>query len=544
VSAAGRAELRSLALALGAERVLGVGSLLGARWVPGKRPTTARLRELALAIRAGEDPLGMALSDLRTPEQRRALGAIYTPPALVAAICEWGAARRPARVIDPGAGSGRFLMAAGRKLSDSELVAIDTDPLALLMLAANAAVLGLAQRTRVVRGDFRRVRLPEVPGSTLFVGNPPYVRHHDLSAVDKQWLVRAAARLGMRASRLAGLHVHFFLRVAELARAGDAGAFVTAAEWLDVNYGSLVRELLLGPLGGGGLVIVEPHARPFENADTTAVIARFEVGSRPPRLGYRRVGSLDTLGSLSDGPSVPRSRLEAMARWSALGRRAAARPAGHVELGEVFRVHRGQVTGKNAVWIAGPHSAGLPESVHFPAVTRARELFHAGAVLVDVSALRRIIDLPVELDVLSPDERRRVERFLTVARRAGAHESFVARHRKAWWSVGLREPAPILATYMARRAPAFVRNPRGARHINIAHGLYPREPWSAAVLDAFARHLTEHVSLSAGRTYSGGLTKFEPREMERLLVPRPEFFVRQAGEAGAPSPSVSTDATC
>jgi hypothetical protein len=490
----------------------------------GERAAPARLRELTAAIRAGEDPLGVALSALRTPEERRALGAIYTPPALVTAMSEWGAAQRPARVVDPGAGSGRFLTAAGRMLPDAELVAVDTDPLALLLLAANAAVLGLARRTRVVRGDFRRVPLPEVPGSTLFLGNPPYVRHHDLTAADKRWLVGAAERLGMRASRLAGLHVHFFLRVAGLARPGDTGAFVTAAEWLDVNYGSLVRGLLLGPLGGSGLVVVEPRARPFESADTTAVIACFEAGSRPLRVGYRRVESLASLGSLSGGATVARARLEAATRWSGLGRRVAARPAGHVELGEVFRVHRGQVTGKNAVWIAGSHSAGLPASVHFPAVTRARELFRAGAVLGDVSALRCVIDLPEDLDALSPDERRRVERFLAVARRAGAHQGFVASHRKAWWSVGLRDPAPILATYMARRPPAFVRNPCGARHINIAHGLYPREPWSPALLDAFARHLTAHATLSAGRTYAGGLTKFEPREMERLLVPRPELL--------------------
>jgi adenine-specific DNA-methyltransferase len=27
-----------------------------------------------------------------------------------------------------------------------------------------------------------------------------------------------------------------------------------------------------------------------------------------------------------------------------------------------------------------------------------------------------------------------------------------------------------------------------------------------------------------GRTYSGGLTKFEPREMERLIVPSPDIL--------------------
>jgi hypothetical protein len=163
-------------------------------------------------------------------------------------------------------------------------------------------------------------------------------------------------------------------------------------------------------------------------------------------------------------------------------------------------------------------------------VTRARELFQAGAVLSDVGGLRFVIDLPLELDALEPSERRAVERFLSVARRAGAHKGFIARHRKAWWSVGLREPAPILATYMARRAPAFVRNPRAVRHINVAHGLYPREPLSLEQLDAFARYLSERTSVASGRTYAGGLTKFEPREMERLLVPGPELL------AAAPYP--------
>ena len=36
-----------------------------------------------------------------------------------------------------------------------------------------------------------------------------------------------------------------------------------------------------------------------------------------------------------------------------------------------------------------------------------------------------------------------------------ADQSHVARHRRAWWSVGLKAPAPILCTYVARRPPAF-----------------------------------------------------------------------------------------
>ncbi len=87
--------------------------------------------------------------------------------------------------------------------------------------------------------------------------------------------------------------------------------------------------------------------------------------------------------------------------------------------------------------------------------------------------------------------------------------------------MGLRAPAPILATYMARRPPAFTRNLAGARHINIAHGLYPRAELSEAAIERLLLALRRTVSVHDGRTYAGGLTKFEPREMERLPIPDP-----------------------
>jgi hypothetical protein len=74
---------------------------------------------------------------------------------------------------------------------------------------------------------------------------------------------------------------------------------------------------------------------------------------------------------------------------------------------------------------------------------------------------------------------------------------------------------------MARRPPTFVRNLAGARHVNIAHGLYPRDPLPPIALDSLAAYLRGSVSAAQGRVYAGGLAKFEPGEMERLPVPLP-----------------------
>lgn len=518
-------ELAGAAWALGASEVGSVSAVerrIAARATPPSREIVCRLRR---AITHGGDPLGDAFCALRSSELRRSKGAVYTPRAIVQAMVEWAQSAGGAdRVVDPGLGSGRFLVVAGRRLPEASLLGIEIDPLAALCARANLAVAGLAQRAEVRLQDYRE-GLAAFAGRTLFIGNPPYVRHHAIEVSWKRWLNETARAQGLdRASQLAGLHVHFFFATALSAKEGDIGAFITAAEWLDVNYGSALRELLLRKLGASAIHLIEPTAQPFADASATAAITCFEVGARPSSLRMRRVGSLEALSPLGGGRRIGRKRLEEALRWTPLTRAPRRAPSDYVELGELCRVHRGAVTGANGVWIAAADT-DLPEAVLYPTVTRARELFLAGAALDHDRPLRRVVDLPVDLDQLEPPDRQRVEHFLLRAKARGADQAYVARKRRAWWSVELREPAPILATYMARRPPAFVRNLAGARHINIAHGLYPREPMPESAICRLARFLSSETSLSEGRTYAGGLTKFEPREMERLMVPSPELLL-------------------
>jgi len=474
-------------------------------------------RAIRKAIQAGADPLGDAFTRLRTPEDRRPLGATYTPPEIVSAMISWAQTQiTPERIVDPGAGSARFTMAAGRAFPKAQLVAVEVDPLASLCARANIAVAGLADRSTVVLDDFRAI--PADRRRTLWIGNPPYVRHHQIAPDWKDWLARTARDFGLGASKLAGLHVHFFLATAQQASAGDVGCFITSAEWLDVNYGSLVRELLLGPLGGKSVHVLDPKATPFADAATTGAISCFSVGATPKSMKLRRVESVAEIGTLEGGRPVRRERLTEAPRWSLLMRVSKPMPEGFVELGELCRVHRGTVTGSNRVFVAGNDHPQLPDSLLRPAVTKARELFAAGDSIATASALRRVVDLPENLDHLDSTDRQSADEFIAWARKQGAHKGYIARHRKAWWAVGLREAAPILATYMARRPPTFVRNLAEVGHINIAHGLYPRQPMAESALDSLAASLREAANQTQGRTYAGGLTKFEPREMERIPV--------------------------
>ncbi|MDE0023854.1 MAG: hypothetical protein OXP69_05505 [Spirochaetaceae bacterium] len=483
--------------------------------------TLALLRE---EIADGQDSLGAAFCRIRSPTIRRIHGATYTPKDIVDAMVSWSAGEHvhPARIVDPGAGSGRFLMAASSRFPSSRLVAVETDPVAALLLRATATTRGFDDRLTIKVSDYRSIRLPRIDGATLFIGNPPYVRHHDIDAHWKDWYARTAGRCGVRASKLAGLHLHFFLKTMSLGRKGDYGAFITSAEWLDVNYGRALRRLLADGLGGTALHVLAPAVAAFPDAASTAAITCFRIGQRPRVFQVRAVETRKALNSLTEGRSLPWSQVENAPRWSTILRPSKEPPSSYIELGELFQVHRGQVTGANRVWIAGDHAKDLPKKYLLPTVTRARELFVAGGVLADAGALRRVIDLPADLDDLPGDARSAVERFLSWAKAQHADVGYIARNRRSWWSVGLREPAPVVCTYMARRPPAFVRNMCDARLLNIAHGLYPREPLTEESIAAIIAWLKTNVGVDAGRTYAGGLTKFEPGEVERIPIPQLE----------------------
>jgi len=468
------------------------------------------------AIAAGADPLGDAFCHIRAAVERRAAGAFYTPPAMVDAMVRWVLEREPARVVDCGCGSGRFAVALRRGGFEGPLVVVDSDPLAVAMTRAHLAAAGLAPAT-VVQGDFLTLELPEHQGPTAFVGNPPYLRHHELSPGVKRWAKRSAASLGVEVSGLAGLHVLFLLAVAARSRPGDLGCFVTSAEWLDTGYGQLARELLAGPLGLEILHALRTDAAPFADAMTTAVVFGWRCGGGGPVV-VARVDEAGLLGEPPSARSLPHTTLRRQPRWNALlDPLAPAQREPMVPLGTLLRVHRGVATGDNGFFVLPVERArerGLADWLT-PCVHRARLVQEAGGTLSAEQCSHGLLMLPRE-----PPEHPALRAYLAEGERRGTPERYLCAHRKPWWRLPVRASPPAVATYMARRPPSFATNPDGCALVNIAHGLYPRGTWSEAWLRELVDWLDANASsLTGHRSYHGGLAKWEPRELESALVP-------------------------
>jgi hypothetical protein len=460
------------------------------------------------------DDRGDAFCLVNDAASRRSEGITLTPRWLVDGMLAAVAGHAFETIVDCGAGTGRFAIAAALRFPKARVVAIEQNATLAALLRQRAEEHGVATRIDIVLGDFREVDVPLI-GRALFVGNPPYVRHHDIPAPWKAWYAERMGYRGIVASRLAGLHAHFFLRACELMRPGDELCFVTSAEWLDNDYGRALRALLSGPISACGLWLSDSAEPVFADALVSSVVVKATYSDNDAV----EAGALARAG-LQTVRSVGAMQLRKSDRWTPWCRPSLPSSVSGTELGELFHIHRGQVTGLNRAWVLGDDGFGLPAEFCVPAVTRAKELID-GCVLsrAGFEGLHRVVDLPPDLDSIALSHRGAVDRFLARARAMGAAAGYIARHRKSWHAVGMRSPPAAFVSYMGRRPPVFRANPFGASFINVAHGLYPRQTMAAVTLANMLDYLNRATDRFAGRTYGGGLAKFEPSDVARLRVP-------------------------
>jgi len=226
----------------------------------------------------GDAALPGTLYEERLPAaERGALGKFYTPSALAVSICEWAIPDTDGevpRVLDPAAGSGRFLVEAydhieravpsatpGKILDRIVAVDIDRDSLRLAPLALATRGVERPGRLRTHAASFFDLAPGAGPGADdalgrfdAVVGNPPYIRQENLSpdAAHFREHLRAYGPEGAapyadgdRAlSTKADAYVYFVTHGLRFLRDGGRLAYVVPSKWLDTRYGEDLQAVL------------------------------------------------------------------------------------------------------------------------------------------------------------------------------------------------------------------------------------------------------------------------------------------------------------
>src|SRR4030043_172391 len=219
--------------------------------------------------------------------ERNRLGQFATPPELASDIVAYSGSllspRLKIRFLEPGFGTGSFYSALLRQVPPSQIeaaVGYEIDP----HYAELAERLWKETALRLYAADFTTTEPPKAEAAkyNLVVCNPPYVRHHHLSQIQKRELQHSIVRyLNFEMNGLGGLYTYFMvLSQAWMAKEG-VGAWLIPSEFMDVNYGHRVKEFLMKRGTVSRIHRFDPNNVQFGDALVSSAVVFFKNSPSP-----------------------------------------------------------------------------------------------------------------------------------------------------------------------------------------------------------------------------------------------------------------------
>lgn len=487
------------------------------------------------------------LDAAKNRQERNKMGQFATPPRVADEIVTYALQqvnKEEIRYLEPGFGTGAFYSSLiaetdnRPKIVEARGYEIDPyygDPVRQLM-ASTPLDLRLQDFTEAAPEPF-----------DVILCNPPYVRHHHLPSSKKVALSEhIGTNYGIKTTGLTGLYNYFMMQGEAWLSDSGISAWLVPSEFLDVNYGVAVKKFLLRNVVLTHIHLYESEDVQFDDALVSSAVVWYKKG-KPSADHSIELSYGGSLLHPAHSRQVMHRAMNIEDKWTRQIKnridRSTSAPAlpatEHYVLKDFFDVKRGLATGDNSFFIINEQQIEthqLPAKVLTPILPSPRYL--KGEVVTGSPD-----GIPSNIDRLfllncrqTPDvlESQYPKVWAYLRKGIGTvSEKFLARSRKLWYLQELREPAPILCTYMGRGPKGsntpfrFILNESKAIATNSYLMLYPKSFWRAQAANdsSLMRRVWEALSaittadmIAEGRTYGGGLEKIEPSELGKVPV--------------------------
>lgn len=479
-------------------------------------------------------------------QERRQLGAYYTPERLSDMLASWAIRSRADLILEPSFGGCGFLQSAVKALegcgsSDpkSSIYGCDIDVVAFDYLAKILG--GPADLVRFVQGDFLEVDTPEgwPRAFDVVMGNPPYIPYQKIEASRRDGLnrrINAAGKLGGRA----GLWAYFVAHSIARLKSGGRMAWVLPGAFIHADYAAALREYLTHHFTRAAAFVVHDRLFLTEGTDEETVILLAD-GHSPDAavigsLQFGQASSLEELGSMiidwegnrwSGKTGTVRSAeigladddVDLVSRLSSLD---ACR-----SLSDFARLKIGIVTGANDFFLRSEdmlQSSGLLAEDCEPIVSKFRFLNGLQFNQEDFAGSVAHGAKGYLVNGTWRGTNQRIDAYLKTFPETRIETTSTFKKRSRWDYPSDANTPDAFFPVMNHLGPRIVLNELGCNCTNTLHRVYFHKEqifsWKVvaiSILTSFSQVSAEMV----GRRYGSGVLKHEPREAEtiRLLIP-------------------------
>lgn len=525
------AALGGIAAAIAGERVSSWPTQAREWALAGPEPPQWLSEAVALELGRELDVLAVLYNACVSAANRRELGTVFTPDAVVEymlGLAAQGLSTSPSRIVDPGAGVGAFTIAAARRWPQSDIEAVDLNPVTLGLLATRIAFEidadpgeeDLLARIQLRFADYLDQPVDASSGPTLTIGNPPYTRVQSLPATSRD--KAKSLTEGIIDSGHANLAVIF--QAATLAQMGktDVSCLILPASFTYTRASRQMRSKLWDSkraIEVHGWAVTE---RAFIGHSVQAAILLVgPTEAEPKPLQLTAVGLADgqveelTTRSLSrETPEPP--------DWLVEPRPEPPSVQASIPLSTIARTRRGVATGANSMFfVSDAIAAELPPAVLTPGILTLRGFAdqildeRAHADWGGSETLRWLLLIPPDLPLTG-----RLAAYVESFRAEVAHRHLPS-SRDPWYSIASPLPPALLISPLAKNEFKVVVNRLRAIPSNNLFGIHPANGVSSDALANWLRSASGQDELRrVSNRYPGGSYKLEPSRLSSIRLPR------------------------
>lgn len=417
-------------------------------------------------------------SKVTSHEDRRKLGAFYTPPELAQIMACWAIRSARDTILEPSFGGCCFVNASwdrlrelGNKQPFKKLHGADIDKKAFAHLRKRFPSQIFTRQ--FVLGDY--LYLPEDAFKKakfdVIIGNPPYIGYASQTPSQRTYYKKNLLRQGIVLKGRPSLWAYFVLT--SLSRLNQKGRIAWVLPWsyMSTDYGAQLRDVLRQHFQKMLVFAIEENLFLSEGTKERSVVLLAEGYSADPittnetvefcpnmqDFNKRLIAKVnDTKNTNSEAVFCARRQAEKKIRQSSLT--PYLRP-----LGDLGTIDIGVVTGdirtflltKSIASDLGLHNKALQicliRSQHIPGLTLNES---------DLDALDNQ-GIPTQLLTLPPDEpvKQEVKRYLQSRwPTKEVIENATFQKREIWYSIPKQQPPDGLISYFSARGPRFIIN--------------------------------------------------------------------------------------
>ena len=459
---------------------------------------------------------------------RKKFAQIFTPQPIVNLMSDWLLGNKFLNtVLEPAFGLGIFSRMLLKKKENLKVKGFDIDE----------TIFNEASR---YFGSFKNVSLHledymYSDWNSKYDGiicNPPYFKFHDYD--NKQILQEVEKKLKFKFNGLTNLYTLFLLKsIFQLNKDGRI-AYLIPSEFLNSDYGKLVKEYLLKTKTLRHLYVIDFKENVFDDAMTTVSILLLANDSNNSEVHITTIDSKFDLqviehyiktypkekGELSFKPN----ELDPDIKWRRYYQlQNSINYKNLVPFSTYAKVVRGIATGANEYFTFKKSKAekySIPNENLLPCICKAKDVKGHFFTVNSYNNLVKNDELIYLFNGQNSNNEKVVD-YIRLGENERINEKYLTKSRKPWYSLENRPPAPIWVSVFNRTGVKFIRNEANISNLTTFHCVYPTNSDLFSNVSKnllFAYLLTDvakEIFSDNRREYGNGLKKFEPNDLNK-----------------------------